>query len=170
METEYKKDVDFFVGILRKGGIIVLDYEITSNTCALIGLNENETEVIEKNKHFIVNKKTKDVLKNSCEYYGSTLDGQTKGSQLQLGMKYKLPIIVESTNELIFFPTISPRMVDCSWISLKNIKKYEGNTQEAQIEFLNNEKITLPISIESLENQIFRATKLMLIARKRREM
>ena len=103
----------------------MVEYEITSNTCALIGLSENETEVVEKHKRFVIPMRTKDLLKLSCEFYGCTLDGRIKGSQLQLGMKYKLPIIIESTNELIFFPTVSPKEAECTWISLKNIKKYE---------------------------------------------
>ena len=146
----------------------MLEYEITSNTCALIGISENETEVIEKDKRFVIPKKLNKVLNDSCQFYGSTLAGRIKGSQVQLGMKYKLPIIIESSSELVFFPTISPRLEDCSWISLKNIKSYEEIAYGVNIEFCDGESISLPISIESLETQIFRATKLMLIARSRR--
>ncbi len=151
-----------------RGELAMIDYEITGSTCALIGINNKETEVIEKGKRFIIPKKTKDVLNESCEFYGSTLAGRIKGSQVQLGMKYKLPIIVESSRELVFFPTLSPRLEDCSWISLKNIKSYEEIAYGVNIEFCDGESISLPISLESLENQIFRATKLMLIARSRR--
>lgn len=146
------------------------EYEITSETCALISISENETEVIELGKKFIVASKLTDVLRRSCEFYGCTLEGRIKGSQTQLGMKYKLPIIIENTKELIFFPTSSPRLENCSWISLKNIKHYEENRFGSIIEFIDDNKLILPISLESLENQIFRATKLMLISRKRSKM
>ena len=146
------------------------EYEITSETCALISISENETEVIELGKKFIVEEKLTDVLRRSCEFYGCTLEGRIKGSQTQLGMKYKLPIIIENTKELIFFPTSSPRLENCSWISLKNIKHYEENRFGSIIEFIDDNKLILPISLESLENQIFRATKLMLISRKRSKM
>ncbi len=148
----------------------MVDYEITGNTCALVGINDKETEIIERGKRFTIPRKAKEVLKHSCEFYGSTLAGRIKGSQVQLGMKYKLPIIIESSNELIFFPTVSPRLEECSWISLKNIKNYEETQYGVSIEFYNNQKIMLPISLASLEVQIFRATKLMLIARNRRKM
>lgn len=146
------------------------EYEITSKTCALISVSEKETEVIELGKKFIIPIRLKDILKRSCEFYGCTLEGRIKGSQKQLGMKYKLPIIIENTKELIFFPTSSLRIDNCSWISLKNIKTYEENRLGSIIEFIDNNKLLIPISLESLENQIFRATKLMLISRKRSEM
>lgn len=148
----------------------MLNYEITNKTCALIAINEKETEVIELNKKFIIQSKITNILKKSCEFYGCTLDGRRKGSQAQLGMKYKLPIIIENTKELIFFPTSSPRLQDCSWISLKNIKDYKETNFGSLIEFIDDNQINIPISLESLENQIFRATKLMLITRKRSEM
>ena len=125
----------------------MVDYEITGNTCALVGINDKETEIIERGKRFTIPRKAKEVLKHSCEFYGSTLAGRIKGSQVQLGMKYKF-----------------------SWISLKNIKNYEETQYGVSIEFYNNQKIMLPISLASLEVQIFRATKLMLIARNRRKM
>ena len=146
----------------------MLEYEITSNTCALIGISENETEVIEKDKRFVIPKKLNKVLNDSCQFYGSTLEGRIKGSQRQLGMKYKLPIMVESSKELIFFPTVSPRLTYCSWISLKNIKSYRDTPLGLVIEFEHNNTITISLSLESFEMQIFRATKLMLTARNRR--
>jgi len=146
------------------------EYEITSKTCALISVSENETEIIEIGKKFIVKSRLNDILKRSCEFYGCTLDGRIKGSKLQLGTKYKLPIIVENTREIIIFPTSSPRLKDCSWISLKNIKKYEETELGSIIQFTDDNKMNLSISLESLENQIFRATQLMLISRKRSQM
>jgi len=146
------------------------EYEITNKTCALISISENETEIIEIGKTFTIKNKLNNILKRSCEFYGCTLDGRLKGSQVQLGMKYKLPIMVENTKEIILFPTSSPRLQTCSWISLKNIKKYNETELGSIIQFIDDNKIKLSISFESLENQIFRATKLMLISRKRSEM
>jgi len=119
------------------------EYEITSETCALISISENETEVIELGNKFIIESNLTDILKRSCEFYGCTLEGRIKGSQTQLGMKYKLPIIIENTKELIFFPTSSPRLENCSWISLKNIKHYEENRFGSIIEFIDSFCLTI---------------------------
>lgn len=148
----------------------MLEYEITSKTCALTSISEEKTEVIELGRKFIVEEKITEIIKRSCEFYGCTLDGRIQGSKLQLGTKYKLPIIIENTREIIFFPTISPRLQECSWISLKNIKSYKEHNYGTIVEFRDKNNLYIPISLESLENQIFRATKLMLISRERSEM
>ena len=143
-------------------------YEITSKTCALISRDKETTEVIEKDKTFILHKPIKQILNESCEYYGSTLEGRIQGSKTVLGMCYKLPIIIESTNEIIFFPTLSPYNDECSWISIKNIKDYIAVDNNVIIKFKGDVKEMFPITYESLENQMFRATKLMLLIRNRK--
>ena len=148
----------------------MLEYEISSKTCALLAINSQETEVIEEENRFIIDHRATKIIKKSCEYYGCTLEGRLKGSQKQLGMKYKLPIVIENTNELIFFPTTSPRLEDCSWISLNNIKTYQKQGYGTLVEFNNGITIELEISLETLENQINRATRLMLVTRQRSKM
>ncbi|MCI9585326.1 MAG: hypothetical protein HFH45_01665 [Bacilli bacterium] len=148
----------------------MLEYEISSKTCALLAINSKETEVIEEENRFIIDHRATKIIKKSCEYYGCTLEGRLKGSQKQLGMKYKLPIVIENTNELIFFPTTSPRLEDCSWISLNNIKTYQKQGYGTLVEFNNGITIELEISLETLENQINRATRLMLVTRQRSKM
>ena len=144
-------------------------YEITSKTCALISKDKETTEIIENDKTFIINKPINQILNESCEYYGSTLEGRIKGSKTVLGMCYKLPIIIESTNEIIFFPTLSPYHENCSWISIKNIKDYIPVDNNVIIRFKGDIKEMFPITYESLENQMFRATKLMLLIRNRKK-
>ena len=87
-----------------------------------------------------------------------------------MGMCYKLPIIVESANELIFFPTQSPYNDSCSWISLKNIKDYSASDNNVVIRFKGNLKETFPLTYESLENQMFRAAKLLLLLKTRQNL
>lgn len=143
-------------------------YEITTKTCALIAKDKTTTEIIEEDKTFIVNKPISKVLNESCEYYGSTLEGRIKGSKTVLGMCYKLPIIIESSNEIIFFPTLSPYNENCSWISIQNIKDYTPIDNNVIIRFKGDVQEMFPITYECLENQLFRATKLMLLLRSRK--
>ena len=143
-------------------------YEITTRTCALVAKSENETEVIEENNIFTINKPITQILKESCEYYGSSLEGRIQGSKTLLGMCYKLPIIIESSSEIIFFPTMSPFNERCSWLSIKHIKEYKASDNNVIVKFRGNQKKTFPITYEALENQMFRASKLMLLIRNRR--
>lgn len=143
-------------------------YEINNETCALIAQNASTTEVIEEKRTFIINAPLSQILKESCEYYGSTLEGRIKGSKKQLGMCYKLPITIEGSNDIIFFPTTSYENENCCWLSLKHIKEYKEYDNNTLVTFLNNEKRVFQLSLPSLENQLFRATKLLLISRRRR--
>ena len=143
-------------------------YEITCKTAAVIAITENETKIIEENKTYVIQKPVAKIIKESCEYYGSSVAVRLKGSKSMLGMCYKLPIIIESSNEIIFFPTSSPLNKNCSWISLNHIKNYKKISNNVIIEFTGNKKETFPITYESLENQMFRATKLLLILKKRK--
>ena len=145
-------------------------YEITNRTCALISRSPSTTEVIENNRTFIINKPITKVINEGCEYYGSTLEGRLQGSKTVLGMRYKLPIIVESVNELIFFPTLSPYNENCSWLSIKNIKDYKPIDNSVSIRFKGDYKEVFPITYESLENQMFRASKLLLMIKNRQSL
>ncbi len=143
-------------------------YEITSSTCALVALAERQTKVIEKQRSFIINRSVYEILSYSCEYYGSSLEGRMKGAKKQLGMGYKLPITIEGSQEIIIFPTTSPTRDDCSWIAIKNIDTYRAIDNCVEVHFFGGAKEIFELSIDSLENQMFRATKLMMIIRNRK--
>ena len=142
-------------------------YEINKTTYALLSKN-NQTEIIDESGKKVINKQKNVILNYSCAYYGSSLKGRLEGSKAALGSKYKLPIIVEETQEIIFFPTSSPDNEDCCWISLNNIVNYEQNFKNVTVIFKNNTKINLNISYESFENQYLRASKLLLILKNRK--
>ena len=81
-----------------------------------------------------------------------------------------MPILVEDTRNIIFFPTSSPLDEGGSWISLSNIKDYRkvGNNK-TEILFKNNKKITVDVSYYSFNNQVMRASRLESIIRNRKE-
>lgn len=145
-------------------------YEITKNTYALIGKDKQTTEIIERNKRFIINNSVINILKESCEYYGSTLDGRIRGSKKLLGMCYKLPVIIEGSNEIIFFPTSSPTKEDCCWIASNHIASYKAVDNNTCITFTDGQAETFALSYEAFENQIFRSTKLLFQLRNRKNL
>jgi len=144
------------------------NYEINTKTCALKGKTKNQFLLVENNKISTVNMSLSKFLNYNCTYFGSSYKGRIKSSQLLLGMKYKLPIIVEESREIIFFPTKSIDHVDCEWISLNNIKTFEKNNFSTVVTFKDGLKMTFDISIESFENQFLRASKLQLILKNRK--
>lgn len=147
------------------------DYEINKNTVALINVGLNKTQVVEDDCVFYVNTSANKIMENSCEYFGSSLSGRQKGTLSLIGISHKSPIIVEEENLLIFFPTSSPRLKNCSWISTKNIKNYYKNNNYVIIEYNSGQKIKLNISYGIIDNQILRSALLEknLINRKKNQ-
>lgn len=147
----------------------MLDYEINNNTIALI-YDNNKTIVYEKNNSFILdNVLPNKIIKYSCEYFGSSFDGRVKGTNKLTGITHKVPIIIEESNEIIFFPTTSSRLNECSWIRNKYVKNYKKMPDnKVEIELIDNNKIYLNCSYETINNQILRSSRLESIIRYRK--
>ena len=141
-------------------------YEITKNTLAIIPIDSKRSEVIEDDDIFIINKNTTKIIDDSCKFFGSSLNGRHEGTKNLIGVTYKAPIIIEETSEMIFFPTNSPRIANCAWVSLNNLENYKKNNGKTQLCFKNGKIIDIDISYNSFENQVLRSTRLESILRK----
>ena len=145
----------------------MVSYEINRNTMALIPISDDQTEVIERDNNFIINMNIMDIIKNSCEYFGSSYLGRKEGTKKLTGITHKSPIIIEESNKLIYFPTESPRLSSCSWIGFNNIKNYINKNGKTTIIFDNDKILDLNISYGIIDNQVLRSSKLESILRKR---
>lgn len=147
-----------------------MEYEFSNGTLAIVP-NENETSLVyEDEERYFINQKPFKIMEESCKYFGSSYNGRKESSKSILGVEYKVPIIVHDSNNLVAFPTTSPKSDDCAWISLnrvKNIKKIDSTN--TKIIFDNNKEIVVPVSLRSIENQIARASRLDLIMRNRNQ-
>lgn len=143
-------------------------YEINSNTIAILPVDIYKTKIFELNEEFEENYCVKEIINNSCRYFGSSFDGRLSGTKKILGISYKAPIIIEESSDLIFFPTNSPRNNNCAWFSLKGIKNYVKNGKNTTIILLNNKKITINCSYLSIDNQILRSARLLMLLKSRK--
>ena len=139
------------------------EYEITEETCALIAINNLCTRVVELEGELIINSSTIKILDYSCKYYGSSYLGRKDGSINILKNIYKIPIIVEESRKIIFFPISSPKYNNTTWISLKNIKSYKKIEKNTEITFKNNKKMIINMSYSSFQNQVLRSSYLEMI-------
>lgn len=144
------------------------DYVINSSTLAIIPIDSSKSLVYEGETSFIVNKRPNVIIKKNCLYYGSTYEGRVKCTEILTGYSYKAPILVKEEENLIFFPTTSPRLKDCGWLSLNNIEKLDRSNDQflSRVVFYNKLFIKLPVSFNILNNQILRSTQLEAKLRK----
>jgi competence protein ComK len=143
-------------------------YEINSSTLAILPVDDLTSKVLEEEAEYYVKKPTKDIIDDSCKYFGSSLKGRNEGTKSLIGGNYKLPVVIEETRDIIFFPTSSPLGEECAWISLNNLDDYKKQNKNSFVKFKNGSILNVDISIFSLENQILRASRLENVLRKRK--
>ena len=134
------------------------EYEINTDTVAIIPIGEEISKVYEKDEEYVINKSTNKIIESNCRFYGSSYKGRCEGTKYLTGIKSKFPIIIEESRDII--PTGSIRSYDNCWLSLNNIKNYKKSSFGTEITFINNKKITFDISLYSIDNQYYRATML----------
>lgn len=131
-------------------------------------INKRKSKVYEKNDAFIVAQNARKIISENCEYYGSSYEGRKKGTMELIGITHKAPILIEDSETLIFFPTSSPRLNDCGWISLNNLDSYTPYDDESIIIFQNNLTLQVHASNKIIDNQVLRATRLESVINKRK--
>ena len=134
--------------------------EINRDTVALIPKDENTTIVYEVDNSFVINKPTLKIVEESCEYFGSSLEGRQIGTSSLVGFTHKVPVIIEESFDLIFFPTQSPKNEDCAWLSYEHIFKPEQFKDKTIIELKNGKKIIVDVSTSVIHNQLYRCSRL----------
>lgn len=143
-----------------------MKYEVSKGTLAIIPNEKDQSLVYEDTERYIIDETPFQIMEESCKYFGSTYEGRKNGAKEILGAEYKVPIVVEDSDNLIVFPTTSPLAEDCVWISLKRVKKIQKiDSNNTKIIFDNNQEIIVACSYRSVENQLSRASRLDLILR-----
>jgi competence protein ComK len=148
---------------------MINEYEINSSTIAVISLKKGFSKIIEDDDEFLVSQDSMDIIDESCKFFGSSYNGRFEGTKSLIGINYKAPIIIEESQEIIFFPTGSPRFDNCSWICLKKIGSVEKKERHSIINFKNGCRVELQNSYNSIENQILRSTLLESRVRNRKK-
>lgn len=143
------------------------NYEINSETLAIVAYDNSKSKIIEKEHEFIINEVPTKIISDSCKYFGSSYEGRFIGTKNMLGISHKAPIIIEESRQIIFFPTSSPRLSSCTWISLNNVEFYKKQGNGTIIYFSTGKTIRLDLAYGIIDNQVLRATRLAAILKKR---
>ena len=144
-------------------------YEIDLSTLMLIGIDDLSTRIVTFNDDFIVNDNCKNIINESCKFFGSNLTERIKATNRLVRMASKTPIIVEESRNIIFFPLRSTREKCNIWISFNNLEKYEKEDDYTIFYFKNNKQIKLKFSYYIVDNQVTRSIVLDYEINKRRK-
>ncbi|WP_246145584.1 competence protein ComK [Bacillus rubiinfantis] len=142
----------------------VKDYEINSCTLFLMPItygSKTYTKIIEFDEEYLSPVKPLDIIKGNCNYYGVSYESRKKGTNLLIGYDRKIPIAIEPTNHLFFFPTTSPRRPECIWIGHEHIETYRRiGPHQTVLTFLQNKSYLFNVSYGTIETQHLRTALL----------
>src|SRR3954453_11568287 len=145
------------------------EYEINPLTAAIVPLQYGSklfSQIHQLDQEFYSPLKPLELIKMSCRLFGSGYEGRKEGSRQLIGVTHKIPIIIDATNIMYFFPTTSPNNPLCSWISHEHVLHYDKiDSTHTLVTFRNKKSLVIPISVYSFQNQMLRTsflrTKLM---------
>ena len=145
------------------------EYEINEGTLAVLSVDNKTSKIMEDEQDYVVKQSSFDVMDHSCRYFGSSYEGRRQGAKEIIGANYKLPIIIEDGRNIVFFPTLAAEDNECMWIAVNKIKSSpHAVSNTTKIIFFNNVSLTVPLSYRSVQNQIFRATRLSYLLKTRK--
>ncbi len=144
-------------------------YEIDMSTVMLIGNSLESTKVVTIEKEFIINCNSKEIINNSCRFFGSSLIERGNMSKRLINISSKVPIFIEESRNIIFFPLKSTREKINIWISFNNLLEYEQVGKKTLLKFKNNKEVLVDFSYYMIDNQVTRCMMLDYMAKKRRE-
>ena len=133
------------------------EYEINEATQAIIPIDNDKSMVYENDTEYVVNMPSNKIINYNCSFYGSSYIGRCEGTKSLAGIKTKLPIIIEESRNIIFFPTGSTRSKQTEWFSLNNIKSIKQYPKDTVIVFNNGHRLHINTSYYSMNNQLCRA-------------
>ncbi|RWZ55198.1 competence protein ComK [Halobacillus fulvus] len=144
------------------------EYEINSQTMALIAKHREDgsiiTIVLESKGTYTVEKCPSQIVDESCRYFASSLEGRMSGTKQITNYTHKPPIVISEAMQIYFFPIISPKRKDCTWVAHKFIRSYNGETdQTTTIQFTNGSSVNIPVSIGMFANQVQRTAHFRVI-------
>lgn len=139
---------------------LVEEYEINPFTMVIMPTtygSKTYSRVYETEDNCLSPFKPIEIIKKSCQFFGSSYEGRKDGVRELTGITHKVPIPVSPTNFIYFFPTTSPDNSECIWLAHEHIVDYKkGDKCETSVLFTNKEVMHIPISYNSFHNQISR--------------
>lgn len=144
-------------------------YEINGDTILIEPIGKSKSKVYEGDISYIVNMSPLRIIKHSCLYFGCSYEGRKEGTKAIIGVDMKVPIVIEDSRNIIFFPTSSCIHTDSIWISYQNLLKYSRlDPFSSMLYFKNSRSMKVDTKYSLIDNQIIRCIKLetLLIKRK----
>lgn len=152
---------------IERGGIldkltqrVLEDYEITPSTLLvrpLFDVEKVSSQILELEDDFLSPFRPMDIIKSSCDFFGSSYEGRKAGTKQLIGVTHKAPIAIDPSNSIFFFPTTSPLRPQCVWLAHDHVHSFKRlDSKQTMVVFRNKQCVSIDISSSSFENQLHR--------------
>ena len=137
------------------------NYEINLETLLIVPFSGGKSKVYEFDSEYIIGCGSLNIIKNSCLFFGCSYEGRREAVKNIVNIDMKVPILVEVTNNIIFFPVSSCINKNSIWISYQNLLKYSKLDEFSTILwFKNGKQIVVDVKYNLIDNQVIRCLKL----------
>lgn len=144
-------------------------YEINTETLLIIPYANGKSKVYELDSDYVINRLTLDIVKDSCLFFGCSFEGRKEAVKNMLNIDMKVPILIEDSKNIIFFPISSCINKNSIWVSFQNLLKYSKLDEFSTVlYFCNNKRITVNVKYNLIDNQVIRCIKLNSLLLKRK--
>lgn len=134
-------------------------YRITKRTVAILpcfDIMKQSRIILEDGTEISTPLRPYQLLQLSCRQYNSSIEERIFVAKRVAGVKGKVPVVIEPTMGLVFFPTKSPKRDDCEWYAwshIRDIASVEGEPNSL-IVTQNGHQIQTNATAYVLKNQI----------------
>lgn len=136
------------------------EYLITTSTIMVKSIDNNSSMIYDLAGEYVSKMNTNNIIESSCYFYGSSYDARLNWSKEILNTKIKLPVVIEESKNIIFFPTRSISNDDCIWLSYNNIVRIERNGNSSNVYFGDNRVYSIDVSYDILDRQMYNCLRL----------
>lgn len=144
--------------------VIIEEYQISRSTLAILPMGYGSklySQIYDLENDQFSPSKPLELIKKSCRSFCSSYEGRKEGSRQLIGFTHKIPITIDSTNMMYFFPTASPTSKRCAWVSHAHVLHYEKvDSANTLVYFRNKKTVIIPVSTYTFENQMLRTALL----------
>lgn len=100
-------------------------YRITKRTVAILpcyDIMKQSRIILEDGTEISTPLRPYQLLQLSCRQYNSSIEERIFVAKRVAGVKGKVPVVIEPTSGLVFFPTKSPKREDCEWYAWSHVR------------------------------------------------
>ena len=129
-------------------------YAINKNTYLIKANEKNGTKIIEKGKEINSKEDIMTIINDSCSFYRFSLEYRLSESKKEFNKNYKLPIIIDNEQKIIFFPLKYITSKNNIWVSYNNITTFLRKKNNTLLIFNDGSSILVPVSYSIISSQV----------------